>query len=150
SLPAFSFSESATRYWRDEAIQRGDTIARVLNRLGIRDSEANRFLHSSPLSKDLLKLKTGATVSVQTNDLGELFGLRFLNDDENGEQVLVAIEKVNGEWQASADPIATEAVQTVRSLPITRSVSAALAKLNKANPLAGLAVGRPGAVREGD
>ncbi|OQS43218.1 M23 family metallopeptidase [Chromobacterium haemolyticum] len=128
TLPAFSFNESATRYWRDEAIKRGDTIARVLNRLGIRDSEANRFLHSSPLSKDLLKLKTGATLSVQTNDLGELFGLRFLNDDENGEQVLVAIEKVNGEWQASADPIATEAVQTVRSLLITRSVGAALAK----------------------
>ncbi|UGA37471.1 hypothetical protein JOS77_26270 [Chromobacterium haemolyticum] len=80
TLPAFSFNESATRYWRDEAIKRGDTIARVLNRLGIRDSEANRFLHSSPLSKDLLKLKTGATLSVQTNDLGELFGLRFLNE----------------------------------------------------------------------
>ena len=40
----------------------------------------------------------------------------------------MAIEKVNGEWQASADPIATEAVQTVRSLLITRSVGAALAK----------------------
>lgn len=116
------------RYWRDEAVQRGDTIARLLNRLGVRDSDATRFIYSSPLSKNLLKLKTGATLSVELNDQGELFGLRFLNDDENGESVLVAIEKVGDSWQASADAPQTEAMQTVRSVEVRTSASGALAQ----------------------
>ncbi|OWY40445.1 peptidase [Xenophilus sp. AP218F] len=128
ALPAFEFQQSSTRYWRDEPIKRGDTIARVLNRLGIRDSDANRFLYSSPLSRDLLKLKAGATLSVQTNDAGELYGLRFLNDDENGEQVLVALENKNGVWQASADPIVAQSVETMRGLTVKRN---AVAELNQ-------------------
>lgn len=129
SLPPLSLAQaSGVRYWRDEAVQRGDTIARLLNRLGVGDGEATRFIHSSPLSRDLLKLKTGATLSVEVNDQGELFGLRFLNDDENGEKVLVMLEKRNGEWQASADAPQTDTMQTVRSVVIRTSVSGALAQ----------------------
>ncbi|MFC3533134.1 peptidoglycan DD-metalloendopeptidase family protein [Vogesella facilis] len=129
ALPPLQLAASNTvRYWRDEAVQRGDTIARLLNRLGVRDSDATRFILSSPLSRDLLKLKTGATLSVELNDQGELFGLRFLNDDENGESVLVAIEKVGDTWQASADAPHTEAMQTVRAVEITSSASGALAQ----------------------
>ncbi|WP_174875129.1 peptidoglycan DD-metalloendopeptidase family protein [Vogesella oryzae] len=120
-------SNDSSRYWREEPVQRGDTIARLLNRLGVRDSDATRFIYSSPLSRDLLKLKTGATLSVQLNDQGELFGVRFLNDDENGESVLVNIEKVGNNWQASADAPQTEAMQTVRAVEVSSSASAALA-----------------------
>lgn len=128
ALPAFTSSVSHTRYWRDVAIRRGDTIAGTLNRIGVQDSEANHFLSASPLSRDLLKLKTGATISVQTNDAGELFGLRFLNDDENGEKVLVVIEQKNGQWRASADPVATQTIESVRSVTLTSSASGALAR----------------------
>ncbi|MEQ6290418.1 M23 family metallopeptidase [Vogesella sp. GCM10023246] len=129
TLPPLQLAGSNTvRYWRDEAVQRGDTIARLLNRLGVRDSDATRFILSSPLSRDLLKLKTGATLSVELNDQGELFGLRFLNDDENGESVLVAIEKVGDNWQASADAPRTEAMQTVRAVEVTTSATGALAQ----------------------
>ncbi|WP_047243331.1 M23 family metallopeptidase [Chromobacterium subtsugae] len=126
ALPEFQFADSQTRYWRDESIKRGDTVARVLNRVGVRDKEANAFLYTSPLAKDLLKLKVGATLTVQTNDAGELFGLRFLQDDDNGEQVLVALEKRDGKWQASADPVAAESVETVRSITLKRSAAAEL------------------------
>lgn len=129
TLPPLTLADSSgVRYWRDEAVQRGDTIARLLNRLGVRDSEATRFIHSSPLSRDLLKLKAGATLSVEVNDAGELFGLRFLNDDENGEKVLVAIEKRGDSWQASADAPQTQAMQTVRAVTIRTSASGALAQ----------------------
>lgn len=126
--PQLKSQASSVRYWRDEAVQRGDTIARLLNRLGVDDGEATRFLHASPLSRDLLKLKTGATLSVEVNDQGELFGLRFLNDDENGEKVLVVIEKRGEQWQASADAPQTDTVQTVRSVVIRTSASGALAQ----------------------
>ncbi|SCK25383.1 peptidoglycan DD-metalloendopeptidase family protein [Vogesella sp. LIG4] len=119
-------ASNTVRYWRDEAVQRGDTIASLLNRLGVRDSDATGFIYSSPLSKDLLKLKTGATLSVQLNDQGELFGLRFLNDDENGEKVLVDIEKAGNGWRASADAPHTEAMQTVRALQINSTAASAL------------------------
>ncbi|UTH73598.1 M23 family metallopeptidase [Chromobacterium sp. IIBBL 290-4] len=127
ALPAFRFEGSQARYWRDETIKRGDTIARVLNRLGIAGKDASAFLYNSPLAKDLLKLKTGATLTVQTNDEGELFGLRFLQDDDNGEQILVALEKKDGQWQASADPVAAQSVETVRSITLKRGAAAELA-----------------------
>ncbi|MEO4030476.1 M23 family metallopeptidase [Chromobacterium vaccinii] len=127
ALPEFHFADSQTRYWRDEAVKRGDTVARVLNRLGVRDNEARAFLYTSPVAKDLLKLKVGATLTVQTNDAGELFGLRFLQDDDNGEQLLVALEKRDGKWQASADPVAAESVETVRSITLKRNAAAELA-----------------------
>ncbi|KZE35106.1 M23 family metallopeptidase [Crenobacter luteus] len=126
ALPPLTSADSQTRYWREEAVVRGDTLARLLNRLGVGDEEARRFLASSPLSRELLKLKTGATLSVETNDAGELFGLRFLNDDENGEQVLVVAEKVGGEWRARAGEVDAVAQPTMKSLTITGGVTAAL------------------------
>lgn len=129
TLPALPTTQaSGLRYWRDEAVQRGDTIARLLNRLGVDDGEATRFIHASPLSRDLLKLRTGATLSVELNDQGELFGLRFLNDDENGEKVLVVIEKNGDQWQASADAPEMQTVQTVRSVLVKTSATGALAQ----------------------
>jgi murein DD-endopeptidase MepM/ murein hydrolase activator NlpD len=129
ALPALPAAQaSGVRYWREEAVQRGDTIARLLNRLGVDDDEATRFIHASPLSRNLLKLRTGATLSVEVNDQGELFGLRFLNDDENGEKLLVVIEKNGTQWQASADAPATETMQTVRSVLVKTSATGALAQ----------------------
>lgn len=129
ALPLLAATQpSGLRYWRDEAVQRGDTIARLLNRLGVDDGETTRFIHASPLSRDLLKLRTGATLSVELNDQGELFGLRFLNDDENGEKVLVVIEKNGDQWQASADTPEMQTVQTVRSVLVKTSATGALAQ----------------------
>jgi len=123
ALPVFTPPSNGTRYWRNETVNRGDTIAHVLNRLGVRDSEARRFLYSSPLSRDLLKLNTGATLAVETSDEGELYALRFLNDDENGEKVLVAIAKQGDQWQASADPLTTESMDSLRSITVRRSAA---------------------------
>ncbi|POZ60423.1 M23 family metallopeptidase [Chromobacterium alticapitis] len=131
SLPPFRFADSQTRYWRDESIKRGDTIARVLNRVGVRDDETRRLLYGdNAQAKNLLKLKVGATLSIQTNDSGELFGLRFLQDDDNGEQVLVVLEKRDGKWQASNDTVAAESVETVRSINIKRNAASELATAN--------------------
>lgn len=126
--PVLPAGKDNVRYWREERVQRGDTVSRLLSRLGVDSSEANRFIHNAPVSKDVLKLRAGATLSVEIDDSGELFGLRFLNDDENGEQVLVAIEKKDGQWQASAEAPETETIQTVRSVTLRTSASGALAQ----------------------
>lgn len=129
TLPAIpSHVSDNTRYWREEPVQRGDTLSRLLNRLGVGSAEANRFIHTAPVSRDVLKLRAGATLSVEINDQGELFGLRFLNDDENGEKVLVVIEKQGGSWLASAEPPTTDTIQAVRSVEVRTSLSGALAQ----------------------
>lgn len=129
ALPAFtSTTPDTTRYWREAQIQRGETLGHLLNRLGIGDADARRFLYSGSVPADVLKLRAGATLSVQTNDKGELFTLRFLNDDENGEQILVVLENRGGVWQASTDPLPTETIATVRSVEIKGSAYGALAQ----------------------
>ncbi len=130
ALPEIKLANTTdtARYWRAESVRRGDTIPRVLNRLGITDKEALRFIHTSDLSRDLLKLQTGATLHVETDDAGELFSLRFLKDDENGETVIVSIRKQNDSWIASADAIEARILQTPASFQITRSLSHAAAR----------------------
>lgn len=129
ALPALpATAVTGERYWREERVLRGDTLGGLLSRLGVSSAEANHFIHSAPVSRDLLKLRSGATLSVQIDDQGELFGLRFLNDDENGEKVLVVIEKSGQQWQASAEAPATETIQTVRSVDVRTSLGGALAQ----------------------
>jgi len=129
ALPPLTEPTGDTRYWREEPIRRGDTVAALLHRLGISDGDANGFLASNSKAGELLALKPGQTVSVKTNDDGKLFALQFLNDDDNGEKQLVAIEKAaNGRWQANADPVETQMVPTVRSVMVRNNVANALAQ----------------------
>ncbi|TCW31334.1 M23 family metallopeptidase [Gulbenkiania mobilis] len=128
ALPDFKLNSSPTRYWREEPVARGETLSQLLHRLGIRDRDVASVLSTPSLSRNLLRLKAGATLSVQTNDQGELFAVRFLNDDENGEKVLVALEKAGERWQASAQAPETEATQTVRAVDVTSSLTGALAR----------------------
>lgn len=126
ALPTFNFSQSDTRYWRHETVRRGDSIARVLNRLGISDTDARHFQANSTLSRELLRLQPGATLAVETNDAGALFSLQFLHDDENGEKILVLARQRDGRWQASADPAATETMDSLHALTIRHDALAEL------------------------
>ncbi len=78
----------ATGYWREERIQRGDTVGRVLARLGVDDPEAFAFLRTDPAARPLYQLLPGKPLRVLTDDRGTLLGLRF--DAGNGLQLAVA------------------------------------------------------------
>lgn len=120
--------DSNAHYWREEFVQKGDTLGALLNRLGVNSKEAQAFIYSNPISKDLLKLRAGQPVSVLINDGGDLLALQFLNDDENGEKVLVAIGKKNGKWEANADELDTQSMQTIRAVTVSTSARGALAQ----------------------
>jgi murein DD-endopeptidase MepM/ murein hydrolase activator NlpD len=96
---------SGNRYWRAEIIQRGDRLLTVLSRLGIQRADSTSLLQQDEMSKDLLKLPAGATLHVQTNDQGQLFAVRFLKDDAQGETQLVWLQRREGHWQTHADAI---------------------------------------------
>jgi len=87
SLPAFAPAEQAAGYWREERIQRGDTLGSVLARLGIDDPAAQNFLRTDARARPLYQLKPGKSVRVQADDDGRLIGLSYLA--QNGELLSV-------------------------------------------------------------
>lgn len=127
-LPKFKSTPDTVSYWREEPVLPGDSVSQLLIRLGVDKKEANSFMHNSPISADLLRLRAGSTVSVKTNSAGQLFAMQFLNDDDNGETQLVAIEQVNGKWQASSDDVDSQTLSTIRAVRITTSATGALAQ----------------------
>ena len=75
--PTTASSSADDTYWREERIQRSDTIASLLTRLRIEDPEAVRFLRTSEAAKGLRQLAPGRIVRAHTTDDGRLLELRY-------------------------------------------------------------------------
>ncbi len=127
-LPALHIAAQSDQasYWQEEMVQSGDTLQTVLERLGIQDRLSVRsLLRSKGIDANLHE---GQTVSVRVDSAGNATDIQFFNDDDNGERNLVAIEKVNGKWQASASTPAMETMPTLRSVVVRTSARGALAQ----------------------
>ena len=70
-----------TRYWREERIQRGDTVASILSRLNVNDADALSYLLQAKDVRSLYQLVPGRTIRVVTTDDGRLESLSYLNTD---------------------------------------------------------------------
>jgi murein DD-endopeptidase MepM/ murein hydrolase activator NlpD len=77
SLEAIEVGPEA--YWREERIQRGDTIGTLLARLGIDDPAAARFLRNAREARSLYQLAPGRVVRAATTGDGELVSLHYLH-----------------------------------------------------------------------
>jgi murein DD-endopeptidase MepM/ murein hydrolase activator NlpD len=73
-----SWTEEA-RYWREERIQRGDTVASVLARLSVNDTDALTYLLQAKDVRSLYQLIPGRTIRVVTTDGGRLESLSYVN-----------------------------------------------------------------------
>jgi murein DD-endopeptidase MepM/ murein hydrolase activator NlpD len=91
-------------FWREEPIRRGDTIASILDRVGVDDKQALDFLRTSKDAKALYRLRAGKTLQVRTTESGELLGLRHAM--ESGE--LLAIEKNESGYLVSENAAAAQ------------------------------------------
>jgi murein DD-endopeptidase MepM/ murein hydrolase activator NlpD len=103
-------------YWREERIQRGDTVGSVLARLGVDDPDALVFLRTDPAARPLYQLRPGRPLSVETDGDGNLRQLRFVAG--NGQRL--SIVRDGERFTASAAPAPTEirwrmAAGTIRS-----------------------------------
>ena len=65
-------NEGDSAFWREARIQRGDTIASLLNRLQVDDVAAVNFMRSAKNAKTLYQLVPGRSVRAQTSEDGEL------------------------------------------------------------------------------
>ncbi len=79
---------SATqKFWREERIRRGDTVATILVRLGVDDPEAMTYFLQARGVRSLYQLIPGRTVRAVTTNHGRLEQLTYLNTD--GKRLLV-------------------------------------------------------------
>lgn len=82
---ALSLPHTATtadsRFWREERIQRGDTVASILARLNVADTEASAYLLQARDVRSLYQLIPGRTVRAVTSGEGRLESLSYVNTD---------------------------------------------------------------------
>jgi len=104
ALPqAIPVAHSAATFWRNERVQRGDTVVELLRRLNVEDAVASEYLRNNQAAESFRQLAAGKTVQAETGADGSLLALRFLNN--SGNQVV--IEKNTGNtasFKASVQP----------------------------------------------
>ena len=115
-------------YWREEQVAEGENFNSFLMRLGISDTEVHNLLAQKSFSPDLVKLRANQMVSIQADNKGGLSAIQFFSDDDDGEKILLALEKVNGAWQASANEVETVTLPTLRAVNVVTSARGALAQ----------------------
>jgi murein DD-endopeptidase MepM/ murein hydrolase activator NlpD len=71
-------SDAASRYTSQERVLRGDTVAALFERLGVRDARAIDFLKSDATGRMIFRqLVPGRTLQAETGNDGELLTMRY-------------------------------------------------------------------------
>jgi len=108
-LDKLTETDDAT-YVHQERMQRGDTIAALLKRLGVDDPDAQSFIVRNPTARGLFNLAPGQTVQAETDDSNLLLSLQAnLGGDASTSRMLV-IERAGG---TEENPQYKARVQTV-------------------------------------
>jgi len=80
-------TDGLARFWREERIQRGDTVASVLARLNVSDPAAVAYLLQAKDVRSLYQLIPGRSIRVVTTENGGLDSLSYVNTDGRRLQV---------------------------------------------------------------
>ena len=120
-LPPIKEDADAVTYWREERIQRGDTIGSLLSRAGVNDGPAMQYLRADPDARPLYQLRPGRAVQVAVDEEGQLVALRFITNA--GDRLV--IERTDGGFRAARSVPVEEIRTTLRSGEIDSSLFAA-------------------------
>jgi murein DD-endopeptidase MepM/ murein hydrolase activator NlpD len=133
ALPSASaVAENATSFWRNERIQRGDTIAELLRRLNVEDQAASDYLRKSKSTEGLRRLSVGKEVQAETDAKGALLALRYLGNDTNQ----VIIERSGNGFHTRMLPAQTEQRVQIRTGQIKTNLFAATDEAGLPDPAA--------------
>lgn len=107
-------------YLREERVQRGDTLASLLSRLGINDGEAFEFMRTNSTAQTIARqLRPGKPVSARTSDSGELLSLYF---PVSGKDSFIVVERGPLGLKAQEQAVALESRTVMRSGEIRYSL----------------------------
>ncbi|MEX0959720.1 MAG: hypothetical protein WDZ63_10585 [Burkholderiales bacterium] len=80
-VQAAAIGPTAEQFWREERIQRGDTVSSILVRIGIQDPEALAYLLQARDVRSLYQLVPGRTIRAVTTADGRLERLAYIRTD---------------------------------------------------------------------
>jgi murein DD-endopeptidase MepM/ murein hydrolase activator NlpD len=133
ALPAISQADAPSGdFWREERVQRGDTIASLLSRLNVNDRNALTFLNSSKEATTLYQLKPGKTVQATTSEKGELLSLRYISSDGT----LLQVDRQGNAFHATEKPAPLEQQVVMQSGEIRSSLFGATDAINMPDSIA--------------
>ncbi|MFA7400246.1 MAG: peptidoglycan DD-metalloendopeptidase family protein, partial [Sideroxydans sp.] len=133
ALPtAAQAAPSNTTFWRNERVQRGDTVVELLRRLNVEDEAASEYLRKFNPASSFRQLSVGKEVQAETNAEGALLALRYLDNDSN--QVIVA--KAGASFKVDVKPALVEQRTFVRTGEIESSLFAATDEAGLPDPAA--------------
>ncbi|MGL5632769.1 MAG: peptidoglycan DD-metalloendopeptidase family protein, partial [Azovibrio sp.] len=112
--------QGSESFLQETRIERGDTFASLIARLGIQDEEARRFILSSSQLQHLHRqMVPGRVVSAYTTETGALVSLHF---PMGGGETVTTVERQNGELRASEQTLKYESHQVLKSGEIRHSL----------------------------
>lgn len=112
---------NAAIFWRNERVQRGDTVAELLRRMNVEDAAAAEYLRRDPAAESFRQLAVGKAVQAETDADGNLLALRYLSNSNNQ----IVIEKNAGSFSTSVLPAQLEQRIFMRTGEIKSSLFAA-------------------------
>jgi murein DD-endopeptidase MepM/ murein hydrolase activator NlpD len=116
-LPAFETHDASAQEFRAaDRIQKGDSVAAILQRLNVDDPQAFQFLRTAKEAKTIFQLRPGRTVQAVTNGRGELQSLVYLH---SADKLLAVTRKADG--FAAADQLIAPTTRTVHKSGTIRS-----------------------------
>jgi murein DD-endopeptidase MepM/ murein hydrolase activator NlpD len=119
TLPAPAATENGSfDFWREERIQSGDTLASLLNRLGVNSSESASIVAASHGHNAVTHFTTGHSVMARVTSSGSLILLRYLV----GTQQLLSIERTGDTFLVKEETIKPETRLTMRSGTVSHSL----------------------------
>ncbi len=123
---------TSTTFWRNEHVQRGDTVAELLRRLNVDDAVAVEFLRRDNTASSFRQLGPGKEVQAETATDGSLLALRYPGNES--EQVIISR---NGDgFQTEIMPAQVEQRSFVRTGEIKSSLFAATDEAGLPDPAA--------------
>lgn len=111
-IPELQYTDSgAFDFWREERIQRGDSLSSLLRRLGVNDEEAALVREAGRDTAALGRLVAGTTVLARVTSSGRLVLFRYLV----GNDRLVSVERVQDRFRVLDQEIQPQVETMMRS-----------------------------------
>jgi len=105
-------------FWREERIERGDSLVALLDRIGVSADEIPRVVAASHQDPGFGRLIAGRNLLARVSSRGLLLTLRYMPDDER----LASIDRVADGFRSRMETVALETSVTMRSGKIRSSL----------------------------
>jgi murein DD-endopeptidase MepM/ murein hydrolase activator NlpD len=105
ALPAATATDGGNfDFWREERIERGDSLASLLDRMGVNADEAGHVIAASRSTSGFARLSAGRNLLARVTSNGRLLTLRYMPDDER----LASIERAGDGFHGKVETVALQ------------------------------------------